>query len=101
MNSSKEIGGYFGLDIFERFNNIGNSIALNAARYSLQYTIKTYGISEIYVPYYTCPVVWQMLQKENCKINFYHIDKNFMPVNDFDKNDYILYTNYFGICAKM
>lgn len=97
---SKEIGGYFGLDIFERFNNVGSSIALNSARYALQYVIKAYGITEIYIPYYTCPVVWQTLQREKCKIKFYHIDKNFMPVCNFNENDYVLYTNYFGICAK-
>lgn len=99
-NLSKEIGGYFGLEIEQKFDNISNSIALNCARNCLRYTIKAFNIKEIYVPYYTCPVVWQSIKKENCKIIYYHIDDNFMPTMNFPENSYILYTNYFGICAK-
>ncbi len=76
------------------------AIFLNCARNCLRYAIKAYNIRVIHIPYYTCPTVWQAIQKEHCKIHFYHIDKNFMPVKRFDKNDFILYTNYFGICAK-
>lgn len=100
-NSFNEIGGYFELEMDSFYNNIPNDvIALNSARYALQYVIKAYNITEIHIPYYTCPVVWQAIQKEKCKIKIYHIDKNFMPVCDFNENDYILYTNYFGVCAK-
>ena len=100
MNSFNEIGGYFELEVEQRFNNIKNQIALNCARNCLRYVIKAFQIKEIYVPFYTCPVVWQAIKKEECKMKFYHIDKNFMPIVDFHENDYILYTNYFGICAK-
>lgn len=100
MNSFKEIGGYFGLEINSKFDNISNNLALNCARNCLRYIVRAYGIKEIYAPFYTCPVVWQSIKKENCKIKFYHIDKNFMPTMEFDENSYILYTNYFGICAK-
>ena len=100
MNSFNEIGGYFELEVEQRFNNIKNQIALNCARNCLRYIIRAFNIKEICVPYYTCPVVWQAIKKEECKMKFYHIDKNFMPIVDFHENDYILYTNYFGICAK-
>lgn len=101
-NSFKEIGGYFGLEERKENNILSNNniIALNIARNSLRYIIKAFGIKEIWLPFYTCPVVWQSVQKENCKINFYHVDKNFMPQKDFPDDSYILYTNYFGICAK-
>lgn len=97
--SYKEIGGYFGLDSVPKYDNVKDSIALNSARNCLRYVIRTFSISEIYIPFYTCPVVWQAIKKENCKIHFYHIDENFMPVSDFSENAYILYNNYFGICA--
>lgn len=96
----KEIGGYFGLEINERFDNISGYIALNAARNALRYIVKLYKIKEIYLPYYTCPVVRQSAELEKCEVKFYHIDKNFMPMDSFKQNDFILYTNYFGICAK-
>ena len=75
-------------------------IKLNTARNGLKYILRAYDIKEIFVPYYICPTVKSAIRKENVKINFYHIDKNFMPCFDFDENDFILYPNYFGICSK-
>lgn len=100
LSFSKEIGGYFGLEINSRFDNISNNIALNCARNCLRYIIKAFQIKEIYIPFYTCPVVWQSVQKEGCEIKFYHIDNNFMPACDLPADAFILYTNYFGVCAK-
>ncbi|MBQ2644279.1 hypothetical protein IJG14_01735, partial [bacterium] len=55
---------------------------------------------KIHIPYYVCPVIWQSLRQENVQIAFYHIDKFFMPEKKFEKEDYILYINYFGLCGK-
>ena len=82
------------------FNDAKDIVYLNTARNCLRYIIKAYNIRQIYLPYYTCPVVWQAVKKEGCKIGFYHIDSGFMPICDFEENDYIVYTNYFGICAR-
>lgn len=98
---TREIGGYFELELKQQqCNNLGSAVMLNSARNCLRYIIKAYNINEIYLPFYTCPVVWQSVQKENCKIKFYHIDENFYPVQSFPENAYILYTNYFGVNAK-
>jgi len=75
-------------------------VKLNTARNCLRYIVKSYNIFEIYIPYYICPTVKTALRKEGIKINFYHIDKNFMPVCEFRENDFILYPNYFGICTN-
>lgn len=100
--SNKEIGGYFGLelnkDIAKSFPE--NGIFLNSARNCLRYYIRIRNIKEIYLPYYTCEVVWQAVRKEKCKIKFYHIDETFLPIEKFAKDAHILYTNYFGICAS-
>lgn len=80
--------------------NSYKKILLNSARNCLMFTIHAYQIKEISIPYYICPVIWQELKKENIKINFYKIDKNFMPAKDFSAEDYILYPNYFGICSR-
>ena len=98
---TREIGGYFELELNQQqCNNFDSAVMLNSARNCLRYIIKAYNINEIYLPFYTCPIVWQSVQKENCKIKFYHIDENFYPVQNFPENAYILYTNYFGINAK-
>ena len=77
-----------------------NTYELNSARNCLRIIIRTYGIKEIFIPYYICPAVWQACRAEKCIIKPYHIDKNFYPDCDFNKKDYILYPNYFGICAN-
>lgn len=102
VDVSKEIGGYFGLELpataIDNYKKDG--IFLNSARNCLRYVIRAFNIKEIYLPYYTCPVVWQSVKSENCKIHFYHIDKNFYPLCDFPGDSFILYTNYFGVNAK-
>ena len=69
----------------------------NLGRNCLKVIIRTYGIKEIFIPYYSCKTIWQAIRQENCKINFYHIDKDFMPMCEFPKDTYILYINYFGL----
>lgn len=79
-------------------------IRLNTARNALRLLIRAYNIKELFIPYYICPVVREAILKEKCKIKFYHIDDNFFPDSDarknFKKDSFILYPNYFGICAK-
>ena len=77
---------------------IGDRILLNCGRSALRYIVRTYGIKELYVPSYTCQFVWDVLRDEGCKLDFYHIDKNFLPTKTFEKDAYILFNNYFGIC---
>ncbi len=80
-------------------------IKLNLGRNCLKYIIKAYNIKEIHVPYYCCNTVWKAIVQENCRMKFYHIDDNFMPIKEFRKKDFILYINYFGLndqnCQKL
>ena len=75
-------------------------IKLNLGRSCLKVIIRTYGIKEIFIPYYSCKTIWQAIREEDCKIKFYHIDKDFMPDCEFPKESYILYINYFGLFTK-
>lgn len=94
-----QIGNFFELEI-AKFSTkwLKNKILVNSGRNALRYIVRLYKIKEIFVPAYTCQFVWLVLKEEGCKINFYHIDKNFMPTAEFNKNSYIIYNNYFGIC---
>ncbi len=98
----KEIGGYFELEVnpVESFKPHEGAICLNSGRSSLRYIIRASKIKKIHAPYYTCWCVFDTLKEENVEVEFYNIDKNFMPVCEFDENDFVLYTNYFGICTK-
>lgn len=79
---------------------IDNKILLNSARNCLKYILRAYKIPKIHLPYYICPVVRQAIREENVKMEFYHIDKFFMPKKNFAEDEYILYPNYFGLCDE-
>ena len=72
----------------------------NKGRDALREIIRIYSIKEIYLPYYLCDVVRHTVVKEQCKPIFYHIDDKFFPAESFEKDNYILYPNYWGICRK-
>lgn len=52
------------------------------------------------MPYYLCDVMRHAAVTHGAKPVFYHIDDGFLPVQDFPRDAYVLYPNYFGICAK-
>lgn len=95
----KDIGGYIELELQKGQFLHQNAIALNSGRNCIRYIIRAYGIKEIHVPIYECPRVWDAIEAEGCKIKFYHIDKNLMPDCKFNEDDYILYSNYYGVCS--
>lgn len=72
----------------------------NSARNALRVLVREFKIRKVHLPYYLCPIIKNSLKKENCALEFYHIDENFFPVSDFGVDDFILYPNYFGICTK-
>lgn len=75
-------------------------IKLNLARNCLRYIIRAYNIKQLFVPYYICRTVINAVRKEKCIIKFYHINKDFYPLEAFPQDAYILYPNYFGICSR-
>ena len=56
---------------------------MNTARNCLRYIIRNYKIQTLYVPSYTCPVVWEAVRSEGCGMHFYSIDHNFLPQASF------------------
>ncbi len=97
----KDIGGYIELEISaisEHYHH--GALPINNARNGIVYAIRAYDIKEMWVPYYTCHVVWQAIEEASCKVRFYHIDRRLMPDRDFGTDDYVLYTNYYGVCGK-
>ena len=100
-NKEKEIGGYIEVDFGNKRNNYHpQAEKINSGRNGIRYAIRVYNIKELWVPYYTCPVVWKAIEDEGCKCKFYSINENLMPILHCDPNDYILYTNYFGVCSE-
>lgn len=96
------IGGYFPLEL-PNYGEYRRAIRLNTGRNALEYILKAKDHQKIYLPYYTCDVLLEPVEKLNIQHEFYPIDKAFYPVFDFkqiQENEVFLYTNYFGICHK-
>ena len=70
------------------------------ARDAFGYLIQKYEIKEVFMPYYLCDVMRHAAVANGAKSVFYHIGDDFLPVQDFPHDAYVLYPNYFGICAK-
>ncbi len=70
------------------------------ARDAFGYLIQKYEIKEVFMPYYLCDVMRHTAVTHGAKPVFYHIDDGFLPVQKFPLDAYVLYPNYFGICAK-
>lgn len=97
-----EYGGYFELEklgVKEYHNSL---LAFNYARTALRYLIKTQKIRKIFLPYYICDSVIDAVKKEKIDINFYHINKNFLPDISvvLNKNERLLLVNYFGLLSN-
>lgn len=76
----KAIGGYFGLELWNGEHYHKDAIKLNTARNCFEYILRTRHYRKVYIPYYTCEVMLQPLQKCGIEWEFYHIDKCFEPV---------------------
>lgn len=97
MNLYNEIGGYLGLEC-STSEAYHKGIYLNSARNALRYIVRVKGIKHIFLPYFTCPVIWDALKEEGCQLEFYDIDRNLNPILDkIPRTAYIVCNNYFGI----
>ena len=99
MNNGKAIGGYFELDASQGRTALPDGVLLNSGRNALRHIVRKLGVTRIHVPYYTCPVVWEALAMEKCQVEFYEIGMDLRPKKTFPKDEFVLYTNYFGCCG--
>jgi hypothetical protein len=99
----KEIGGYFELESAPHPPFHPGAVALNSGRNALRYIIRTYQIREMFVPRYTCPVVFDALEAEQCSVKLYSLNSTLVPEAGPDAlaSGYFLYTNYFGVCGTI
>ena len=96
------IGGYFDLELRRGKHFHENALRLNTARNCFEYVLRARKYSKVYMPYYTCEVMFQPLEKLSVQYECYHIDFNFelteLPILKSDEA--ILYTNYFALKQK-
>lgn len=100
-NKNREIGGYFELELSRGEEYHKDAIRLNTGRNAFEYILRAKGYKKVYLPFYTCDVMLEPIQKLKLEYGFYHIDETFRPAFDFSiikHDDVFVYNNYFGIC---
>ncbi len=98
----RAIGGYFEWEFPTNDGSFLHSdgVLLNSGRHSLEYILLSLGpINHLWIPYYTCDVVLQPIERLGISYSFYHINKDFTLTEDFELKalEYLIYTNYFGV----
>ena len=93
------IGGYFGLELNNGKHYHNGAIKLNTARNCFEYILNVRMYSKVYIPYYTCNVMLEPLNKLGVDYEFYHIDKLLEPQKRYElkSKEAFLYTNYYGL----
>lgn len=93
------IGGYPELELRKGEHYHKNALRLNTARNCFEYVLRVREYTKVYIPYYTCEVMLEPLRKCNVDYEFYHINPQLEPDQDFNlqPTEAFLYTNYYGL----
>ncbi len=97
------IGGYFEIEprtVEEHAIPQKDGILLNTGRNAFEFILRlTPNIRMVYLPFYTCDVMREPLNKLKIPYTFYHTSHKLDIVEDFalDEDEYIVVNNYFGV----
>lgn len=96
---TEAIGGYFELELRHGEHYHKDALRLNTARNCFEYILRARKYTKVYIPYYTCEVMLEPLNKCNVAYDFYHINEQLEPVEVFhlEPSEAFLYTNYYGL----
>ncbi|MDY0042931.1 MAG: hypothetical protein RBS57_21680, partial [Desulforhabdus sp.] len=96
----KAIGGYFELELNPGPEYHLGAVRLNSGRNAFEYILRAKRVEKVFLPYYTCEVMFQPVARAGVACELYGIGENFEPMFDFGSmrpSDYLVYTNYFGL----
>jgi hypothetical protein len=94
------IGGYFGLELGKHDEYHVDAVRLNTGRNALEYLLIAGQYQKIYLPYYTCDVLLEPINKLGIAYEFYNINEQMEAIFDVSvigEKECFLYTNYFGM----
>jgi hypothetical protein len=103
MNLSKAIGGYFELELPPKKPFLySQAYQFQSARAAFLALLRTGKPKRVSMPRYICDAMLMPLRNEDVECVFYSINEQFDIVDDIklSTDDWLLYVNYFGICAK-
>lgn len=95
------IGGFFELELSSGKEYHQDAIRLNTGRNAFEYVLLAKNYKKVYLPYYTCSVIMEPINKLGLEYEFYRIDDKLKALYDFasiDSKGVFVYNNYFGLC---
>jgi hypothetical protein len=98
------IGGYFGLELNQGSHYHDSAIELNTGRCAFEYILRSRNYKKVFLPYFTCEVMLEPINKLGLAYEFYSIDIDLEPVFDLNRlqaDEVFVYTNYFGFCNEI
>lgn len=73
---------------------------LNTGRSALWHAFRCTGAMTIWLPLYQCDSVPEFFKTKGVEVKYYHIDKNFNPVDLFASADEaVMFVNYYGVMS--
>jgi hypothetical protein len=99
-DSMQPIGGYFELELRKGKEYHTDAIRLNTGRNALEYILWKKDYKKIFLPYFTCEVLFESIKKLDVESAFYFVDEKLEPIfelNNLQNDEAFLYTNYFGL----
>ena len=102
---TKAIGGYPELELRKGEHYHKEALCLNTARNCFEYILRAKQYTKVYMPYYTCEVMFEPLKKLGISYEYYHINNILEPIDNVNlkPTEAFLYTNYYGLkqdCVK-
>lgn len=94
----KEIGGYFEFEKLISNEYYKDLIKLNSARNALLYLIKAKKIKKIFIPYFLCDSIENILKNNDIQFKYYKIDFSFKPIikEKINESEFLYVVNYYG-----
>jgi hypothetical protein len=96
----KPIGGFFELEVQAGQSQYHEgAIALSNGRACLNFILQQTHPNKIWLPFYTCDALLDPIQLHQIPYEFYGVNKDLEPDQDFHLRDgeYLIYINYFGL----
>lgn len=99
-----EIGSFIELEFpkgKELYSQSKGTARLNTGRAAIWHALRVFNVSTAWLPYYQCDTVREFLLLKGVKVKYYHIDKDFNPIDlKVDKSEAVLFVNYYGIMSR-
>lgn len=94
----KEIGGYFQLDEFYGTEYYEGLISLNSARNALLYILRAKKVKNVYIPYFLCDSISEVLRVNGYSFQYYKLNSDFTPIfnKKLGNDEYLYIVNYYG-----